>query len=176
MSALHRRDARWHNGPSTPAATPSARRMTILIALAVVITALSALAAAPNITGTVTNGTTGKPAAGDEVTLLSLSQGMQEVGSTKTDAQGRFSMAAPADPGVPHMVRVTHGGVNYFPQGGPLMPGATNTDIWEQFWPDAPRQKMVEPASVAEAVLYAVLLPPAANLSELVLVPMEGVL
>src|SRR5450755_2699002 len=57
-----------------------------------------------------------------------------------------------------------------------LMPGATDTDIWEQFWPDAPRQKMVEPASVAEAVLYAVLLPPAANLSELVLVPMEGVL
>ena len=80
---------------------------------------------AQNITGTVTNGTTGKPAAGDEVTLLSLSQGMQEVGSTKTDAQGKFSMAAPADQGVPHMVRVTHGGVNYFPQGGPLMPGAT---------------------------------------------------
>jgi len=57
-----------------------------------------------------------------------------------------------------------------------LMPGATDTDIWEQFWPDAPRQKMVEPASVAEAVLYAVLLPPAANLSELVLVPLVGVL
>jgi len=57
-----------------------------------------------------------------------------------------------------------------------LMPGATDTDIWEQFWPDAPRQKMVQPESIAEAVLYAVLLPPAANLSELVLVPMEGVL
>ncbi|HEY4930029.1 MAG TPA: SDR family oxidoreductase, partial [Terriglobales bacterium] len=47
-----------------------------------------------------------------------------------------------------------------------LMPGATDTAIWEQFWPDAPRQKMVEPASVAAAVLYAVLLPPGANLSE----------
>ena len=57
-----------------------------------------------------------------------------------------------------------------------LMPGATDTEIWNQFWPDAPRQKMVEPASVAEAVLYAVLLPPAANLSELVLVPIDGVL
>ncbi|HEY4900666.1 MAG TPA: SDR family oxidoreductase [Terriglobales bacterium] len=57
-----------------------------------------------------------------------------------------------------------------------LMPGATDTDIWEQFWPDAPRQKMVQPESIAEAVLYAVLLPPAANLSELVLVPLEGVL
>ena len=71
---------------------------------------------AQNITGTVTNGTTGKPAAGDEVTLLSLSQGMQEVGSTKTDAQGKFSLAAPADQRAPHMVRVTHGGVNYFPR------------------------------------------------------------
>ena len=79
---------------------------------------------AQNITGTVTNGTTGKPAAGDEVTLLSLSQGMQEIGTTKTDAQGKFSFPAPADQ-APHMVRVTHGGVNYFPQGGPLMPGAT---------------------------------------------------
>ena len=73
----------------------------------------------------MTNGTTGKPVAGERGTLLSLSQGMQEVGTTKTDAQGKFSMAAPIDQGAPHMVRVTHGGVNYFPQGGPLMPGAT---------------------------------------------------
>jgi hypothetical protein len=97
---------------------------TILVSLA-----LSCMASAQDITGAVTNGTTGKPAAGDEVTLLSLSQGMQEVGSTKTDAQGKFSMAAPADQGVPHMVRVTHGGVNYFPQGGPLMPGATTAEV-----------------------------------------------
>ncbi len=90
---------------------------------------LCTAASAQNITGAVTNGTTGKPSAGDDVTLLSLSQGMQEVGSTKTDAQGKFSMAAPADQGIPHMVRVTHGGVNYFPQGGPLMPGATTAEI-----------------------------------------------
>ena len=56
---------------------------------------LASFAAAQNITGTVTNGTTGKPAAGDQVTLLALSQGMQEVGNTKTDAQGRFSFPAP---------------------------------------------------------------------------------
>ncbi len=59
--------------------------------------AASSLAAAQNITGTVTNGTTGKPAAGDEVTLLSLSQGMQEIGNSKTDAQGRFSFPRPTD-------------------------------------------------------------------------------
>ncbi len=57
-----------------------------------------------------------------------------------------------------------------------LMPGATATDIWDQFWPEAPRKKMVDPKSVAQAVLYAVLLPPNANLSELMLVPMQGVL
>jgi hypothetical protein len=102
---------------------------TKLAYLPLLFLALAGIASAQNITGTVTNGTTGKPSAGDEVTLLSLSQGMQEVGSGKTDAQGKFSLAAPADQGVPHMVRVTHGGVNYFPQGGPLMPGATNTQI-----------------------------------------------
>jgi 5-hydroxyisourate hydrolase-like protein (transthyretin family) len=90
---------------------------------------LAALAAAQNITGTVTNGTSGKPAAGAEVTLLSLSQGMQEIGNTKADAQGHFSFPAPSDTQVPHMVRVTYQGVSYFPQGGPLMPGSTTADL-----------------------------------------------
>ena len=84
---------------------------------------------AQNITGVVTNGTTGKPAAGADVTLLSLSQGMQEVGSTKTDAQGKFTFKAPADQNVPHMVRVMHDGVSYFPKGGPLMPGSTTAEV-----------------------------------------------
>src|SRR5271157_69366 len=57
-----------------------------------------------------------------------------------------------------------------------LMPGATDTEIWNQFWPDAPRKRMIAPEILAEAVLYAALLPENANLSELVLVPMEGVL
>ena len=86
-------------------------------------------AAAQNITGTVTNGTTGKPSVGDDVTLLSLSQGMQEIANTKSDAQGRFSFPAPADSQAPHMVRVNHQGVGYFPQGGPLMPGSTTAEL-----------------------------------------------
>jgi hypothetical protein len=90
---------------------------------------LTSLAAAQSITGTVTNGTTGKPSAGDDVTLLSLSQGMQEIASTKSDAQGRFSFAAPTDSQVPHMVRVNHQSVGYFPQGGPLMPGSTTAEL-----------------------------------------------
>ena len=98
--------------------------------LIVVMLSLAATlsAGAQNITGTVTNGTTGKPAAGDEVTLLALSQGMQEIGNTKTDAQGRFTFPAPKDQ-APHMVRVTHEGVGYFPQSGPLMPGSTTAEL-----------------------------------------------
>lgn len=99
------------------------------IALVASLLLAAGFAFAQTITGTVTNGTTGKPAAGDEVTLLSLSQGMQEVGSSKTDAQGKFSIKAPADNKVPHMVRVTHEGVSYFARGGPLMPGATTAEV-----------------------------------------------
>src|SRR5215469_5910581 len=52
-----------------------------------------------------------------------------------------------------------------------LMPGASDTEIWNKFWPAAPREKMIDPESVAQAVLYAVLLPPNANLQELLVVP-----
>jgi hypothetical protein len=100
----------------------------ILVLLGLWLAVGVSFAAAQNITGTVTNGTTGKPAAGEEVSLLSLSQGMQEIGNTKTDAQGHFSFPAPKDQ-APHMVRVTHEGVGYFPQSGPLMPGTTTAEL-----------------------------------------------
>lgn len=103
--------------------------MKIRVALLASLLMVAAIASAQNIAGSATNGTTGKPAAGDDVTLLSLSQGMQEVGSTKTDAQGKFTLKAPADANVPHMVRVMHGGVSYFPRGGPLMPGNTKAEV-----------------------------------------------
>ena len=57
-----------------------------------------------------------------------------------------------------------------------LMPGPTDTAIWEQFWPGAPRNRMLTADSVAQAVLSAVLLPANANLSELILVPIKGAL
>ncbi|HEV2117775.1 MAG TPA: SDR family NAD(P)-dependent oxidoreductase, partial [Terriglobales bacterium] len=41
-----------------------------------------------------------------------------------------------------------------------LMPGATDTEIWGQFWPEAPRERMLRPDTVAQAVLDALLLPP----------------
>lgn len=57
-----------------------------------------------------------------------------------------------------------------------LIPGATDTDIWQQFWPDAPRAKMITPETVAEAVLHAVSAPPEASVEEIVIGPTAGVL
>ena len=79
---------------------------------------------ASSITGTVTNKTSNKPAAGDDVVLIRLSQGMQESTRTKTDARGRFSLELPDD-GV-HLVRVTHEKANYF---RPAPPGTTKVDV-----------------------------------------------
>ena len=57
-----------------------------------------------------------------------------------------------------------------------LMPGATDTAIWEQIWPDAPRHKMMSPQSVAKALVNAILLPENATVSELVITPTGGAL
>ena len=86
---------------------------------------LCGVSLAQTITGTVTNKTTNKPAAGDDVVLLKLAQGMQELTRTKSDARGRFTLKTPDDgSGVPHMVRVTHDKANYFravqPGSGPV--------------------------------------------------------
>jgi NAD(P)-dependent dehydrogenase (short-subunit alcohol dehydrogenase family) len=57
-----------------------------------------------------------------------------------------------------------------------LLPGATDTDIWQQFWPDAPRARMVSPDTVAEAVLHAVSAPANASIDEIRVMPAAGVL
>jgi hypothetical protein len=80
---------------------------------------------AADIKGTVTNATTKKPAAGDEVVVMSLAGGMEEVGHGKTDAQGNFSITVP--PGdAPHLVRVVHQGVNYHASAPP---GTTSANV-----------------------------------------------
>ncbi len=73
---------------------------------------LCTFAAAQTLTGTVKNSTTGKPAAGDDVVLLSLGQGMEEAGRTKTDAKGNFAFKLDNAQG-PHLVRVIHQEVTY---------------------------------------------------------------
>jgi hypothetical protein len=71
-----------------------------------------AFAQATTITGTVTNKTTGKPAAGDPVVLVDVQAGMGEVAHATTDANGRYSLNEPGNS--PYLVRVTHQGAGYF--------------------------------------------------------------
>ena len=85
---------------------------------------LSGNAFAAQITGTVTNGTSNKPAAGDEVVLLSLAGGMDEVAHTRTDAQGHFKLDAQEQG--QKLVRVDHQGVNYFK---PATAGTMTIDV-----------------------------------------------
>jgi hypothetical protein len=77
------------------------------------------LAQADPVSGTVTNKTNGKPAAGDAVAMLDVQASMAEVAHATTDAHGRYKLNAPA--AGPYLVRVTHQGAGYFiaaPQGG----------------------------------------------------------
>jgi hypothetical protein len=83
----------------------------ILLSLSSLLMFLSVAAlAGAQITGTVTNRTTNRPAAGDQVTLLQ--QGMQEVAQGTTDAKGQFSINAPG--AGPYLLRATHDGAAYY--------------------------------------------------------------
>jgi hypothetical protein len=95
-----------------------------VVAAAAVVAAFSSFAFAESITGVVTNKTTNKPAAGDDVVLIRLQQGMQEATRTKTDSRGRFTLDVP-DQGI-HLVRVTHDKANYF---RPAPPGTQSVEI-----------------------------------------------
>jgi len=73
---------------------------------------------AATVTGTVTNKTTGKPAAGDPVVLVDPMGGMAEVAKTTTDAHGHYSLQKKGDG--PALIRALHQGAEYFiaaPQG-----------------------------------------------------------
>lgn len=113
-SSRPERKSRGVEGPAVQAS---------LFFLVILFFALPSLA--QNITGTVTNRTAGKPASGVEVTLLTLANGMQEAGSTKTDAQGKFSLAL-TDGGGPHLLRASYQGANYFKM---VPPGTSQGDI-----------------------------------------------
>jgi hypothetical protein len=86
---------------------------------------LTTLASAQTLTGTVKNATTNKPAAGDDVILLSLGQGMEEAGRTKADAKGNFSFKLDNAQG-PHLIRAVHDGVTYHRMAPP---GTTSVEV-----------------------------------------------
>lgn len=100
-----------------------AREVLAWQAAAVLLLAASAVAA-PTLSGTVTNGTTGKPSAGDEIILIKLAAGMEEAAHTKTDAQGKFSFTLD-DTGM-HLIRAVHQGVTYHQ---PAPPGTSSVNV-----------------------------------------------
>lgn len=101
-----------------------------VIAAGFLFSLLSVAAFAQNITGTVTNGTTGKAASGLDVALVDPMQGMAEVGTAKTGADGSFTLKASGPAQGPRLVRVTKDDVNYFKM---VTPGSSsaNVDVYE---------------------------------------------
>ena len=57
-----------------------------------------------------------------------------------------------------------------------LVPGPTDTEIWEQFWPERPRNRMMTAESVAEAVIACLTLPANSVVEEIKIRPIGGTL
>jgi NAD(P)-dependent dehydrogenase (short-subunit alcohol dehydrogenase family) len=57
-----------------------------------------------------------------------------------------------------------------------LLPGATDTAIWNTLWPKAPKRKMISPETVARTVVNALLLPENTTVEKIVLRPSIGTL
>jgi hypothetical protein len=93
--------------------------------LSAAVLLLTSFAAAQTLTGTIKNATTGKPAAGDDVILLKLAQGMEEAGRTKADAKGQFSFKLD-DAQSPHLIRAIHQDVTYHRMAPP---GTTSVEL-----------------------------------------------
>ena len=99
-------------------------RMVSFQIAALTTLAASSLAFAGTIHGSVSNGTSGKVSVGDKVTLLSLSGALDEVGNTKTDAQGHFTLTTPTE--APYLIKVEHEKGAYFKN---VPPGTTQVEI-----------------------------------------------
>lgn len=94
-------------------------------AILILTLTFGAFASAETLTGTVKNGTTGKPAAGDEVVLIKLANGMEEAARTKADSKGNFKFTYD-DAGGPHLIRAIHNGVTYHRMAPP---GTTSVEV-----------------------------------------------
>lgn len=101
-------------------------RITRLSPRVLCIGVLSVATASAAIDGTVINGTTGKPQPNATVTLFQTSnQGPQDLGSVKTDAQGKFLVDKDVQPGRgggPLLLQAVYGGVQYNKVITPGMP------------------------------------------------------
>src|SRR5437764_837535 len=111
--------------------TDGSIRMRILV-----LPLLCAMGLFGAVEGTVQNQTSGKPQAGDTVTLIELGSGMNTIGSARTDAQGRFSLNTDLKPGTPYLLQGLHQGVTY---NRMLPPGSPSTGISVDVYDAAPK-------------------------------------
>jgi len=95
------------------------------LSLLLIVFSLVAAAQKRTVGGVVTNGTSQRPSAGDEVVLLKLGQGMEEEARTKTDARGEFKFSL-TDSSAMYLVRVRHDNVSYHE---PVPPNITRVHV-----------------------------------------------
>jgi len=101
----------------------SVRQAIGLLAFTCLFTSISF---AGTVTGTVRNGTNGKPAAGVEMILIKLQGTMQPVANTKTDSDGHYKFDYPDIGTGPMLLRAVYRGVFYHE---PLTPDKTSVDM-----------------------------------------------
>jgi hypothetical protein len=131
---------------------PLSRIATQIFLASLLLCVLASSALAGTVSGTIRNGTTGKPAVGVDVILIQLQGTMQPVAQTKTDANGHYELSHPALGTGPMLIRAVYRGVNYHE---PAMPGKSTVDV-EVFEPtDSP--------SALKIAIHAVILQPEAN-------------
>jgi hypothetical protein len=99
-------------------------KLSLKAAALILTLTFGAFASAETLTGTVKNGTTNKPAAGDDVILIKLASGMEEAARTKADSKGNFKFTF--DDVGPHLIRAVHQGVTYHRMAPP---GTTSVDL-----------------------------------------------
>jgi hypothetical protein len=85
---------------------------------------LTTAALAANLTGVVTDRTTGNPSAGDTVAVINTAQGMDEIAHATTASSGRFTVAVPD--GGQILLHITHAGAEYFKS---VPPGSASVTI-----------------------------------------------
>jgi hypothetical protein len=113
---------------------------------------LAAECFAGQISGTITNGTTGKPANGVDLILFELQGTMKQAATAKTDASGHYSIDSPLLGTGPMLLRAVYHGVNYHE---PVVPGKTTIDM-EVFEP-------TDKASAFSVTARAIILQPSSS-------------
>jgi hypothetical protein len=125
------------------------RHRALLLPASLFLCLLAAPAFAGTVTGTVLNGTTGKPAAGVEMILIRLQGGMQPVANTTTDSDGHYKFDNPGLGAGPMLIRAVYRGVNYHE---PATPDKTTVDV-QVFEP-------TDKASAFAVTVHAVIIQP----------------